>query len=496
MSESKEFKTLLNKYNTLLAKAQDLQEQLKTKNEQWAAMKTRYEVIEKNTRELCEMILAKDKSEMVLGKEYSWDQVKIEELLVKTKKAYHDYNNQRKEVMQKIFDVSEQRRDVIEGLEAQISRMMQNGAQNVTIEDVHKEIEKEKKEEEAKKNAPTEMKKAMSENKVQITVEDEDDFEDASIFQKVSEKNEKMKFAPKPGNKPKPKPTPKATEIWRDEDKHEAAKLGRRKETSPYMIDLKEWETKLDDNMWVIIKVMGETGKSQHLEIKNEALKVNPSLSNSTITNCLNSLRANSIITSEKISLPLSGQIIVSRLDTIGIRLFENRFNKKPKRSEYEEMISEHTTALHGYGIKAVAEKIIEMGMYESVEYRANRKNPVTLSNGVTYIPDIAAQDKNGVKTYFEYELGHHTQKDFNAKCSKMIQVTDILNFIVPNGKIMTSICDQIEKWIVNKGPDALKNITVRVISAAQIQDNLTDNLKWKMVYEPGKTGTNPTINY
>lgn len=495
MSESKEFKTLLNKYNTLLAKAQDLQEQLKTKNEQWAAMKSRYEIIEKNTRELCEAILAKDKKEMVLGKDYSWDQVKIEDLLIKTKKAYHDYNNHRKEVMQKIFDVSEQRRETIEGLEAQISRMMQNGAQNVTMEDIHKEIEKEKKEEEAKKHAPNEMKKAVEENRVQIAIEDEDDFESASIWEKVDEKNEKMRTSPKLKKVPK-KPTPNAPEIHRDEENHEKAKLERRKKTSPYIMDLKNLENKMDENMWMIIQVMGDTGKSLHLEIKEEIIRRNATMSNTAITNGLNSLMTYSVIKSEKFSLPLSGTTMVSCLDTLGIRLYETRYNKKPEKSEVECMIAEHTTAMHGYGIKAVAEKMIKAGTYKSVEYMNNRNHPIMIGEGVTYIPDITTQDRNGVRSYFEYELGHHEQRDFNAKCSKMMQVTEILNFIVPNANVLSHLCDQVEKWIVNKGANALSGITIRVVAVKQMQDDMTENIKWKAVYEPGKTGTNPTINF
>lgn len=492
MAENKEYRILQNKYNTLLAKSQDLQEQLSTKNEQWAAMKQRYEVIEKNTRELCEMILAKDKNEMILGREYSWDSVKIEELLVKAKKVYHDYNNYRRDLMQKIFDESEKRGEIIAGLEDQISRMMQNGAQNVSMEEIYKQIEKDKKEDEIQKHAPVEMAKAVEEKKIQLSIDEDDDFEDASIFEKIAEKNEQMKPVPKK----RPKLTPRAPIVKKDEKKHADAKLERRKNTSAYMVNLKEWESKIDEVMWLIIQIMGEQGKSSHVEIRNEVMVKNPSTSNTAITNALSSLRTYSVIASEKIVLPLSGQSIVSRLDTIGIRLYEMRFNKKPVKSEYETMIAEHTTATHGYGIKSVAEKMISAGMFTSVEYMNNRKNPVMIGEGITYIADIVARDQNGQTYYFEYELGHHTQKDFNAKCSKMIRVTDIINFIVPNNKVLNSITDQIEKWIVNKGPDALKNITIRVVSAIQIQDSLSENLKWKVVYEPGEKGTVATINF
>ena len=81
MASNSDYEILLNKYNIAIAKAQDLQEQLQTKQKQWEKRDADFSVVEKVTRELCEDILAKAPKEMVLGRDYSWSSVPIVELV-------------------------------------------------------------------------------------------------------------------------------------------------------------------------------------------------------------------------------------------------------------------------------------------------------------------------------------------------------------------------------------------------------------------------------
>ena len=80
MGNDKSFYTLLNKYNTLLAQTQDLKEQLDKSKENNAEILQKDKVVEKNLRDLCADILAKDPNEMKLGQEYSWDTMKIKRI--------------------------------------------------------------------------------------------------------------------------------------------------------------------------------------------------------------------------------------------------------------------------------------------------------------------------------------------------------------------------------------------------------------------------------
>ena len=50
--------SLLNQYHIAIAKAQDLQEQLNTKQKQWAEQEEKTNITEKLIREFCEDVLA------------------------------------------------------------------------------------------------------------------------------------------------------------------------------------------------------------------------------------------------------------------------------------------------------------------------------------------------------------------------------------------------------------------------------------------------------
>ena len=127
MARDSEYELLLSKYNVSIAKTQDLQEQIRIKEGAWKAKEAHYKHVDKLTRELCEKILARDRNEMVLGREYSWAKLDTEDLVLKADASYRTYNANRSELLQKIMDVAETRRAQIESLEDQIRQMIANG---------------------------------------------------------------------------------------------------------------------------------------------------------------------------------------------------------------------------------------------------------------------------------------------------------------------------------------------------------------------------------
>lgn len=105
--------------------------------------------------------------------------------------------------------------------------------------------------------------------------------------------------------------------------------------------------------------------------------------------------------------------------------------------------------------------------------------------------------DNNDVKSYYEYECVNHTQTNFNGKCNKMCSVTSVLNFIVPNRTCADKIRGEIGKWIDNRGEGSLKNVTIRINTVSQLgEKNLQENKNWKYVFEPGKKGKEPYVNF
>lgn len=117
------YSQLLNQYHTAISKAQNYQEELAKKKEQWEKREREFNITEKLTRELCEDILAKDGEEMKLGEEYSWSSIPINKLIKKTGDVFRQYNSDRTELEKKLMKTAEERRQQIESLQDQIIRM-------------------------------------------------------------------------------------------------------------------------------------------------------------------------------------------------------------------------------------------------------------------------------------------------------------------------------------------------------------------------------------
>ena len=128
MGNDKSFYTLLNKYNTLLAQTQDLKEQLDKSKENNAEILQKDKVIEKNLRDLCADILAKDPKEMKLGQEYSWDKIDLLSLIQKSRNVFKKYNEDKKDFLEQLADTCEDRGRQIERLKSQIEELLMNPA--------------------------------------------------------------------------------------------------------------------------------------------------------------------------------------------------------------------------------------------------------------------------------------------------------------------------------------------------------------------------------
>ena len=85
---AKNQKTLENQYHMVVARCKDLEEQMRIRQKQWDQREVESKTTEKLMRELCEDILAKDSKEMVLGTDYSWSSIQINELIRKSKQSF------------------------------------------------------------------------------------------------------------------------------------------------------------------------------------------------------------------------------------------------------------------------------------------------------------------------------------------------------------------------------------------------------------------------
>ena len=486
MASDKEFDILLNKYHTAIAKYKDLQEQLTTKQRQWQKQEEQYSVTEKLTRELCEDILAKEPSEMVLGRDYSWSSIPLNELILKSKRVFKNYCVKRTDLLRKTMDTSEQRLQTIESLQEQISIMRTSPtAASITQDELEKQIKKEKEKEAVVNALPYQTKKKIEAGNTAIILEDDDissAFED-KILDDMADINAMIQV------------TPKSIPVSQSRKKVEQKRKRRKQKIMAHTVNLKEYENKMSEYDWCVLRIIGKYGFSRYQQIEEKFLEEQPDCSKSrsriAITNLVNIGLANS----EKVSNPLKGIFNVYQLTDMGGRIYSDRYNSPPVSSEMDLIMAEHDNCQHGYGIRMIAEVLREKGSFEEVSDK-NRKHPIRIAEGVSYVPDIVCSGSSGQKMYIEYECANHTQHNFNAKCNKMTKVTSQLNFIVPNRSDMEKICSQVQEWIKNRGATSLRHITIRITGAAQIKDmDLLSNDGWKYVFTPGKS-TEPVVNF
>ena len=460
MAKDVEYEELHAKYLAAVARISELEEQYTRMNEQYTSFNTKTTVRLKNARELCTMILAKDRTEAVLGKSTSWGQESIDELLVRAKRAFTAYSTERTEKIQTLLMEYQKRGQELEFLAEQFEAMQSAAAgAPKTIDQIKAEKQKEADAEEARSKAPIDIKKAAEAGKIDLIVEEDEDTlqDEIDAMTAAAAKASKLFASSIPT-------TDRGAKML-------AAKQAAEKpKAEAYIVDLASFEAECGEAEWTFLRAIGEYGKSKWSDI-SDYLKQNGIKE----TNCRNSLKnLGSAQMISKKSVRILSNSSVLFLTPMGKRLYERHFGTKPIQTEAEKIQEEHDNLEHGYGIMMAADLLANNSRFVPDGISTfNRASPIEVKiDGKTYnyIPDIVAQaqDQRRTKTwaeYYEYERGNHTQPDFNAKCDKMVRVSNHMNFIVPNVAVGQSLQQQVEEWISERQPERLKNAMLRIFT-------------------------------
>ena len=479
-----DYQQLFQKYNLVVARNHDLRDQIAIKETQWQKREESFKVTEKLTRELCEQILAMDQKEMKLGKAASWSSVPLKDLILRAKTELNAYRDGQTALLNDLCRKAEDRRMEIESLQEQIVRLKTDpSARGISQEDLKKEIEKEKANQEAQKHVP---KKARNGKNVSA-VEDDDDVMPRTEQHAIQTQGELEGRAQAMQN------SVPATESRKNVQIRKA--LRRQGMGAAMTEELQKIMDEITDAGWAVIQVMGETGISPFPDIEEAVRKRVPTLTSSKIRTTVTFLTAKDVLKQEKIRLPLRKLVALTKLSVYGQMFYVRKFGKEPVPAEMDLIAKEHDNYEHGYGIRDIANAFREHEWFKSVD-DACRKNPIRIADGTQYIPDILCRDQNQRAFYFEYEIGLTAQRDFNAKCAKMVSVTETLNFLAPNRQSGDHLEQQVEKWIESRGAKSLHGITVRIVSAPQIVNNDPRvDKSYQYVFKPEQNGTKPAIN-
>lgn len=483
MSRDREYDTLLNKYNILVAKYRDVSEQMRVKSDQMAKYEAAHDVIEKHARELCEMILAKDRAEMVLGNNRTWNTFSTDEMIAKAKLGFIKHNQQKTEILNQVMAIAERRGQELDSLKDQLAQMMTSGnIASLTAEQMIEKAKSESEKQAAIKKTPATTQEAIKAGQVDCIIEEEEDFEDGETvaIQDMMDLSVAAKLSPV------------NAAIKRSCKKTDVMETAQKNSVALHTVDLHKATKEWSECEWFIIEQIGTTGVAKGTDIIELAERQFGADKDATIRRSLGKMTDQNILDRLCVSLPRSKKISLYSLSYGGSKIFEERFKKKPVESEISKITKEHDNPEHGYGIMDLRDALTETGKYREVSMMT-RNTPFDVVVGgrnYKYIPDLVCK-ANKYTDYFEYELGKTTQHDFNMKCSKMCQVTKYLNFVAPNQKVAAKLKSQVDIWIGERGIVSLKDINVRIGTIA----SLGEDGKWLVLYRLSQ-GAEPTENY
>jgi hypothetical protein len=474
-----DYEKLLSQYNMLVAKYKDLSEQMRIKLDQWGQYEAAHDIIEKHARELCEMILAKDKAEMVLGTNRTWNTFTTDEMILKAKDGFVKYAKDRTAVLNQVMAIAEERGRKIESMMDQISHVMHSGnIASTTAEDLLAQAEESQKKKETLEKASYATQKAAAAGSVQVIIEEDGDCDES----------ETEALAKMMGVAEQVKLTESCAGIARGKKKQNIIDVANKKAQELYFADLDETMSKMNEMDWEMLGLIGRTGLSRYTEIK-DTLKHDLGTTDSTLARAATNLYTLGALEKQTLTLPLSKNAVFYKLSFAGIRMYQHHFGTDPVIAEIDKVNKEHDNPAHGYGILDLEKVLRESNRYKEIS-TFNRGQAFDVDVGgkmCKYIPDLICK-ADRFTDYFEYECGTHHQQDFDNKLSKMCRVTRFLHIVTPNKPTAQKIKAQVDTWIEGRGVQSLQRIVVKIGTAQSVKNDG----KWLVVYELQK-GPVPT---
>lgn len=248
-----------------------------------------------------------------------------------------------------------------------------------------------------------------------------------------------------------------------------------------HVVDLALVIGRLNEQDWVVIRGIGEQGFSLVKDL-NDFARSN-GMTDTVFQRSLRKIRDAGIVEEEKITVG-STWFLAFSLSDVGRRVYIKKTGRNPVLSEREQMIRDHTTAVHGYGIREVAGIMKEREGVKTVTMDRKTNRIVLPISHKEYIPDVIVTFETGEQLFMEYELGHHTQADFDEKCARLAELSPDLVFVVPDQERMQIVRSQLERWLEKRenemGPQALKNVSIHLTTLSKLKDGI-----WEYEWPP-----------
>lgn len=477
MAKDIEYEALLSKYRIIVARTKDLQEQLTQKQEQLDKIQAENKITDDATRSLCESILAKDRKEMTLGEKSStWRGSSTRQLLKKAETSFEEYATKWTDKMNEVTDQLEKAHDINESLIIQIQRDSYNCGDDIpSRDDIMQTAEDDKKNQEVQKSMSENEKKAEKAGIDFVYDDGTIEPEEGELIEEAYNINRDVRLTSQ---------TIKGVDSPQRKQQKDKIKI---KSVKTHTVNIEDYIKRCKDQYyWDALEAIGKAGISQFSEIENYVMAKDHKYTKTHVRSVVKEMISMGLLEEYQIAIPGKSKLNVEKLAFAGEEVFKYHFEKVPCECELQKIIRYHDNPEHGYGIVETGKILEEKGIYDSVSC-FNKAIKLDENRNFSYIPDIAVT-RGKATYYFEYELGTHTQEDFNDKCNKMLKVNRYLNFVSPNKEIIDKMVVKINKWIKTKPKEAFKNVRIRITTPAILKlGDVNDYSGWVAVYEFSK---------
>lgn len=102
-------------------------------------------------------------------------------------------------------------------------------------------------------------------------------------------------------------------------------KKARKTRSMKHMIDLKDYEKKMDELSWMILDAIGTKGHSTYLDIEADITEKDATYTQGKIRSTITILSSLGVINKEVVKTP-KGALNVHQLSTVGTRLYQEKY--------------------------------------------------------------------------------------------------------------------------------------------------------------------------
>ncbi len=520
MAES--YEVLSGKYRTAIVSIHELEQERDLYEKQADDMRQDYKRMEKQIKELCETILKKEREKKDNKK---WMNMPTMEMIERAQESLEHYFPDMEEQIKKMLKQNEERRKEIESLRKQLDEVKDEDEQKL------KDMEKEK---DAAINALTEKLKTgrMEEEDIEQTIQTAESRVQKAVKQKRKNLSDKLndinggqdeddaEEAPKKEHKDSSSGTDYAINVEAKDGIDEVVKNSvasvmvhgtyqdisgpkvfedaktKRNTKNAIKEAVKDMQENQDseiskelqdmtDMNKLHIRILGETGYSEFDRIVSYGMEHFPEkVTKAALYSSNMQLKRRGFLSQTNISVPGIPKLGLYKLTQKGQAAYQYLFSKEAKEASMDEIIRNHTSLEHGYGIMQVAKLIQDMPFIKKTKSDVvyiTRTKDYTVKTGehTSYIPDIvivSKKDGKETRVYIEYETGKCTETDFFAKCYKMATFSKYINIAVPDAGAKDITVQKAKKWkqtLLDKKELSDKTITINVSTYADLKAGL-----------------------